>query len=203
MALFRAIGEGGKPKTLLTMLHEEGQRSRSHGLPVSVLQAQADSLRIPLMTRNATWDDYESVFIDALRGLKGKGIGTGVFGDIDLEEHRQWVHKVCAATDVEPIHPLWGKGRRSLLDDLLRAGFRATIVAVKERVLDESYLGRELTEKTVEDLHGEGIDVSGEAGEYHTVVTDGPIFANPIILTHGRHYSRDSYVFLDVGIAGK
>lgn len=203
MALFRAIGEGGKPKTLLTMLHEEGQRSRSHGLPVSVLQAQADSLRIPLMTRKATWDDYESVFMDALRGLKGKGIGTGVFGDIDLEAHRQWVHKVCAATDMEPIHPLWGRGRRSLLDDLLRAGFHATIVAVKEGVLDESYLGRELTEKTVEDLDGEGIDVSGEAGEYHTVVTDGPLFANPIILTHGRHHRLDSYVFLDVGIAGE
>jgi len=187
---------------LLTMLHERGDRSRSHGLPVSVLKAQASALGVPLMVRPATWDDYEAVFIDALRELGRAGISVGVFGDIDLEEHREWVMKVCDATAVKPHLPLWGQPRKVSLAELIRNGFEATIVSVKKEVLDRRFLGRRIDQETVDDLEAAGVDASGEAGEYHTVVTNGPLFARPVEIRKGSVHERDGYLFLDVGFSG-
>ena len=74
LALWQAIEFGGVPKLLLTMLDEHGERSRSHGLLIQVLQAQADSMGIPLKTACATWNDYEAVFISALTAAAKDGI---------------------------------------------------------------------------------------------------------------------------------
>jgi diphthamide synthase (EF-2-diphthine--ammonia ligase) len=77
------------------MFREDGERSHSHGLPISVLQRQANALHIPLLVRNASWADYTAISKATLHQLKQQGIQAGVFGDIDLEDHRQWCHEVC------------------------------------------------------------------------------------------------------------
>jgi len=198
LALFRALKETARPRMLLTMMTEQGVRSRSHGLSASLLKAQADALGIPLMMRLASWDSYESEFIDALRIMKRDGIEVGVFGDIDLEPHLQWVQKVCAIVGIKPYHPLWGEKRDALLDELLASGFKATIVAVKDGTLDRRFLGKTIDAAVVDELKDAGIDTSGEAGEYHTVVTDGPMFSKPLMLKKGSVELRDGYLFLDV-----
>ncbi len=202
LALYHALRAGGVPKALFTMLTEDGVRSRSHALPPEVLRAQADALNIPLHTANATWPDYEGVFIDALRNFRGQGMSCGVFGDIDVDRNREWVEKVCAAADIEPFEPLWQRPRRELLDEFLVLGFKATIIAIKADQLDETFLGRTLDAGVVAELEQAGIDPSGEVGEYHTVVTDGPIFAEPVRLqTHGT-VAGGGYAFLEVKLAG-
>ena len=141
LALHRAIQKGGRPRCLLTMMTEDGHRSRSHGLPLSLLERQASLLQIPLVTRSASWDAYEAVFGAALAELRQTGIEAGVFGDIDLEHHGQWVARVCSTAGIQPFQPLWKQRRRDLVDEFLGAGFQAIIVAVKEGVLDRSLLG--------------------------------------------------------------
>jgi len=128
------------------------------------------------------------------------GIAVGVFGDIDLEQHREWVHRVCGGVGVTPYHPLWSQERRSLLDELLREGFEATIVAVKKGTLDASFLGRKLTSDAIGELETAGIDASGELGEYHTVVTNGPLFTKPLRISTLKVHERDGYLFLDVSL---
>jgi uncharacterized protein (TIGR00290 family) len=154
------------------------------------------------MLRASTWEGYEAVFTEAITELKGKGVSVGVFGDIDLEEHREWVHKVCARADIIPHHPLWSEARRSLLEELLREGFEATIVAVKKGTLDASLLGRRLTRETIEELEAAGVDASGELGEYHTVVTNGPLFSRPLQISTHEVHEHDGYLFLEVSITG-
>lgn len=202
LAFHRAVREGGKPKLLLTMLHEECERSRGHGLPIQVLRAQASALGVQLLMRPTTWDLYESVFIGAMAEIKGKGITSGVFGDIDLEPHREWVRKVCSVSGIKPHHPLWGQARRGLLDELLGEGFDATIVAIRKGSLDKSFLGRRLSRSTIDDLEAAGVDASGELGEYHTVVTNGPLFSRSVVLNTGEVHERDGYMFLDVSSPG-
>src|SRR5207249_5902692 len=90
LALWRARSRGLRPIALLTMLDETGRRSRSHGLPAEVLEAQAAAIGVPLVTASGTWDDYTSVFVRALSGLAGPSVRACVFGDIDIEPHRQW-----------------------------------------------------------------------------------------------------------------
>ncbi|MFO7871037.1 MAG: diphthine--ammonia ligase [Kiritimatiellia bacterium] len=198
LALYHAMQNGGRPQHLLTMLTEDDKRSRSHGLPLALIQQQSQSLSIPLVVRSTSWDDYEQTFISLLSEFKQEGIETGIFGDIDLDAHRQWCERVCSTVDMRACHPLWQKNRRGLLNEFLGLGFKATIISVKEGTLDKSFLGRILNENTIKDIENAGIDASGEAGEYHTMVTDGPVFSSPVHAVAGDQTLRDGYCFLDV-----
>jgi diphthine-ammonia ligase len=198
LALYRAIRQGALPRFLFTMFAEDGTTSRSHGLPPSVIRAQAEALGLPSVTGKATWNDYEKVFLNYLANFKKQGVVDGVFGDIDLEPHRQWVERVCAEHDVRPHLPLWQQSRGSLLGEFLEAGFEAMIVVVKDERLDRSFLGRRLDLQTIGDLEAAGVDACGEEGEFHTVVTNGPLFSIPLNLRHGDIISNAGYSFLRV-----
>jgi len=76
-------------------------------------------------------------------------------------------------------------------------------MAIKQGVLDNDFLGRTLDQQVIVDMEKAGIDVSGEEGEYHTVVTDGPIFSSPIPLEIGQQIIRDGYCFLDVSVTNR
>lgn len=198
LALFHAIEGGASPKCLLTMMIETGGRSRGHGLPLSVIESQADAVGVPAITRDTSWHQYEERFKKALEELKGQGVNLGVFGDIDLDGHREWVERVTSEMGMDALLPLWKMERRRLLDEFFKNGFKAIIVSVKDGVLDKGFLGRDLTPETVDEMEGLGIDAAGENGEYHTVVTDGPVFSRPVRLTRGGTVSRDGYHFLSV-----
>jgi uncharacterized protein (TIGR00290 family) len=196
LSLCRVLKKGGVPFSLFTMLNDGGERSHSHALPVSLLQKQADALHIPLRTGAATWDTYEAVFINELRQLKAAGVAVGVFGDIDIEDHRLWEEKVCAAANLDACLPLWQEPRLQLVEEFISLGFVARIVTVKDAVLDESYLGRELNTPLVREFLEKGVDPTGEAGEFHTVVTAGPIFKHEVKLQLGPIVKREGYSFI-------
>ncbi len=97
LALYHAIREGGVPRFLVTMEYEEGGASRGHRLPIGLIGKQASLIGIPLITRKTSWEGYEEALISILEGLRQEGVEVGVFGDIDLEEHREWVSRVCSS----------------------------------------------------------------------------------------------------------
>jgi diphthine-ammonia ligase len=198
LALYRAMQEGGVPRYLVTMEYEEGGASRGHRIPIDLIGKQASSIGITLITRKTSWEGYESALLSILERLRKEGVEAGVFGDIDLEEHREWISRVCSSVDMNAFLPLWGSHRNELIDELLGAGFKATIIAVREDALDRRFLGKTLDEDLIREFAGLGIDVSGEAGEYHTVVTDGPIFSTPLVLEAKGEYFYDRHWFLDV-----
>ncbi len=165
----------------LNMLDETGTRSRSHGLSPELLQLQANAAGVLMVQRSATWNDYESGFKEALLDLKNRGVEAGVFGDIDLQAHRDWVERVCGEVGLRAILPLWNEGRRKLIDELIGAGFRAKICVTDANYMDESWLGCDIDADFVRKAEAAGnIDLCGEKGEYHTFVYDGPIFKKPV-----------------------
>ena len=183
------------------MLREDGKRSRAHGLPISVLQQQALALGIPLVMCKSSWDKYESNFINTISEFRKEEIEYGVFGDIDLEAHLEWVERVCSSVQIQSDEPLWKIPRRDLLDKFFNLGFMATIIAVKQEALDSSFLGRTLNDEVITEMENAGIDASGEEGEYHTVVTNGPIFHHEVIIKPGEHILREGYCFLDISVS--
>ncbi|MCF8000533.1 MAG: diphthine--ammonia ligase [Halanaerobiales bacterium] len=195
LALYKAIQAEYKPKKLLNMLSEEGKKSRSHNLSLPVLEAQAEALNISLETRRTSWDNYEETFIGALKDLHKEGIGTGVFGDIDLEGHREWEEKVCKAANMEAYLPLWQIKREELLNEFIEEGFKTMIIVVNEEYLDEKYLGKIIDKELIKEFNEIGIDPSGENGEYHTVVLDGPIFNKKLEVNKLDHLYNDGYWF--------
>ncbi|HEY6640639.1 diphthine--ammonia ligase [Povalibacter sp.] len=179
LAFWTAMRQGYEIRTLLTMFDESGERSRSHAIPLPLIEGQAHSLGCELMVRKATWQTYESVFVTALRELRENGHRVAIFGDIDLQAHRDWEEKVCAAADVRAVLPLWQKDRRQLADEVLAAGFRATVVCTDSRYLSDEYCGQPYDADFIASLPA-GVDACGENGEFHTFVYDGPCFRHPV-----------------------
>jgi uncharacterized protein (TIGR00290 family) len=196
LALQRAVQRRGVPAALVCMLHEDGRVSRGHGLPLALLEEQAAALGIPLVTRATSWDEYEATFVPLLRELRAQGVEAGVFGDIDLQAHRDWVEGVCEVAGLGCHLPLWQEPRRRLLDEFLAGGSRATIVAVDSSKLDAGFLGLELDEAVIARLEAAGADACGEEGEYHTMVTSAPLFSAPVPLVWDGVDERDGHYVL-------
>ena len=196
LALQRAVTGGGRAVALLTMLREDGRLSHSHGLPLAFVERQAAALGLPLVSRAASWDTYEAAFLDALAELRALGAEVGVFGDIDLQPHRDWVERVCGLAGLDACLPLWLEPRRALLDELFASGVEATIVTVNTERLGEEFLGRRLEPGLIPELETAGVDACGEEGEFHTVVTAAPLFAAPLEIIRRGTLAVDQYRFL-------
>jgi uncharacterized protein (TIGR00290 family) len=156
---------------------------------------------LDLVTRSAAWEAYTASFVEELKRMAGEGTRICVFGDIDIEDHRRWCQRVCAEAGIRALHPLWKRKRRDLVEQFLDEGFAATIVVVQRGVLDPSFLGRRLDRQLIDDFERLGVDAAGENGEYHSVVTDGPLFASPIHLRHGAQVDVADRVLLLVDLA--
>ena len=161
LALSRALKNNFAVTHLLTMFDETGGRSRSHAVSREVMQAQADALGLELITPSASWQSYESVFIAELKRLKAQNCGAAIFGDIDLQAHRDWEEKVCAAAEIEAVLPLWNEKRLDLVDEFLAAGFQSVVICVNEKFLDKSFCGRVFDAEFINDLPP-GVDACGE-----------------------------------------
>lgn len=125
-ALMTAVKQGHRPVALLNVLNENGQISRSHGLPPSLLEQQAAALGLPVLLQPATWKEYEAHFVQSLCQLKSTYHATAaVFGDIDLQPHRDWEEKVCSAAGLTALLPLWQQERKVLVYRMLEQGLNA------------------------------------------------------------------------------
>ena len=181
---------------LLNMISEDGRRSRSHGISVELLRVQSEAMGIPILQIRSSWEDYEKRFKRAVLELKEKGIETGIFGDIDLEQHRAWVERVCKEMGIKAILPLWGREREDILKEFINLGFEAIVVATS---FDKNWLGRKIDKKFLQELKTlEEIDLCGENGEYHTFVTDGPIFKKRIKILETKIVNQGKNLFLDI-----
>lgn len=200
LALYKAIQTGIKPAFLLTMMIETGDRSRSHGIHRSILEAQAYSIGIPIRFCSTSWDSYTDHFLNELQALHELGVDGGIFGDIDIEAHYQWVQKVCEKNHIQPLLPLWQKQRDVILKELFENNFQAEIIAVKEGVLPSSFLGKSLNAAILEEFKTFEIDLNGEAGEYHTFITDGPLLKYPLQVKHGEKVLKSGYWFSDISL---
>ncbi len=185
---------------MVGMLNSTGKRSRSHGIISDLLRVQADAMGISIIQRRASWRNYENEFKKAVTDLKSEGIKAGIFGDIDLQEHRDWVERVCGELGIEAVLPLWKGKREDLLREFIRVGFKAIVVAAQFEFLGEEWLGREIDEKFVADIKGLNIDICGENGEYHTFVYDGPIFEKPVGFTAKRRILVNKHWFLELAV---
>ena len=195
-ALMKSIQQGYTPKVILNMMNENGKVSRSHGIPFSVLEQQAEMLQLPLVTNAASWMDYENHFIATLNEIQVKyQTKYAVFGDIDLEPHRDWEEKVCNLTNHQAILPLWKQDRLDVVYEMLEAGIETMIVSCNLH-LGESFLGKIITKEVIDELIEKGVDACGENGEYHTLVINCPLFKEKISLPNYHKQTYENYCFI-------
>ncbi len=195
-ALMQTMEQASALSVLVNMMNENGIISRSHGIPLPILQQQANAMSTPLVAIPTSWKDYEMNFTTTLQHIKKTyGVTTMVFGDIDLQAHRDWEENVCTKADLNASLPLWKRDRRQLVYDMLDAGIETMIVSCNP-VLGESFLGRRIDESLISELESKGVDVCGENGEFHTLVTNCPLFKNAIALPQYKKVKHEEYWFL-------
>ncbi|MFD0962899.1 Dph6-related ATP pyrophosphatase [Pseudofulvibacter geojedonensis] len=196
-ALMKAIEMNYSPSVLLNIMNENGEISRSHGIPLDILKKQSQAINIPLHTQPSTWNNYEDNYIKTLKKLTvNYDLSAAVFGDIDIISHREWEEKVCNAANIKALLPLWQGNRKDLVLEMINAGIKAIIVSCNLE-LGVDFLGREINESLLDELDKMGVDCCGENGEYHTLVIDCPLFSSPIDLPKTEKIKHEHYCFLN------
>ncbi|WP_018754363.1 diphthine--ammonia ligase [Paenibacillus terrigena] len=196
LALYQAM-QVGEAVGLIVMLEEKGERSRSHGMPPEVIQAQAESIGLPVFTAASSWADYEANYMELLATAKRHGAEALVTGDLDMPEHGCWHDKVTQNAGMKLGMPLWEMDHREAVETFIGLGFVTLIVTVNCSLgMTEDDLGRVLTLDYVQELVDRGIDPCGEGGEFHTTVIDGPLFKTHVPVRKCTILRDGDYAFL-------
>lgn len=192
---------------LLTTVTEGVERSSMQGVRIDVLRAQADAAGLPLLEARLPQDcdnaGYEAAFAGALAAARTRwpGIAHVAFGDLLLADIRAWREALCARLGWTATFPLFGCDTAALARDMIAGGLGATLCCVDTRQLDAGFAGRDFDTALLASLPAT-VDPCGERGEFHTCVSDGPMFAAPLALRHGTTEMRGTrFAYTDFQLA--
>lgn len=186
---------------LLTTLTEDFNRIAMHGVRRELLLRQADAIGLPLeevlIQHGAGNPEYEAAMLKSIGRFRDNGITTMAFGDLFLEDIRDYREKMLQQIDMECVFPIWERDTTELAEEFVAQGFRAKTCCIDTRKLPDSFCGRDLTREFFQDLPT-GVDPCGENGEFHTFVCDAPEFREPIDITTGEQRRDEPFLFCDL-----
>lgn len=189
---------------LLTTVTPEFDRVSIHGIRRSILQRQADALGLPVievaLRSQSSNADYETAFAEGLGRARDRfpDVSTIAFGDLFLDEVRDYREGLLPRLGWSGLYPLWGEPTPVLARHFVRQGFRAILTCVDTTQLDVRFAGREFDASLLSDLPA-SVDPCGERGEFHTCVYAGPLFRAPIAVRTGERVLREGrFQYCDV-----
>ena len=186
---------------LLTTFNSAANRVAMHAVRRSLVDAQVERTGIPLWTVDLPWPcsnvDYEERMRAVYERAREGGITAVAFGDLFLEDIRDYRVRQLQGTGLEPLFPVWQIPTAQLGREMIAAGVKAKLTCVDPSKLEKSFAGRDYDQQLLEALPP-GIDACGENGEFHTFVYDAPVFSRPIRVQMGEVVERDGFVFADV-----
>jgi uncharacterized protein (TIGR00290 family) len=186
---------------ILTTLNEAYDRVAMHGVRNALLDRQIAALGLPCLKvplpNPCPMEVYEARMAEASATMRAQGVEHVVFGDLFLEDVRAWRETQLARAGMTGVFPLWGRETRALAEAMIADGLVAHVACLDPKRLDRSFAGRRFDRAFLADLPPR-IDPCGENGEFHTVVSAGPMFREPIPVAIGEVVERDGFVFADV-----
>ncbi len=185
---------------LVTTFNRSADRVAMHAVRRTLVEAQAQRAGLPLWTIDLPWPCsnviYEELMSGVLRRAAAERVTAIAFGDLFLEDIRQYRERQLRGTDVEPLFPLWHLPTDELAREMIGAGVKCLITCVDPAKLDRAFAGREFDMDFLAQLPP-AVDPCGENGEFHTFVYDSPVFSRPLANKIGVIVERDGFVFAD------
>ena len=186
---------------LLTTINSSAARVAMHGVRRELLELQAAAVGIPVWQIPLPWpctnDDYEARMAEACRRAVAEGFGAIAFGDLYLQDVRDYRERQLAGSGLAPVFPLWEIPTAILARDMIDAGLRARLSCIDSRQLDPAFAGREFDRALLADLPPTA-DPCGENGEFHSFVYAGPMFREPIPIESGEVRNVDGFIYTDL-----
>jgi uncharacterized protein (TIGR00290 family) len=189
LALYKVQQEGHyQVETLVTTMNATFKRVSMHGVREEMIEKQAAAIGIPLfkmwMPDISTNEAYETVLLSTFDTLKDQGITTIIYGDIFLEDLRQYREQLASLKGLKLHFPLWKQPSAELIEELLLKGFKTVTCCINTASLNKTFLGREIDLEFINELPP-SVDPCGENGEFHSFCFNGPIFGRPLAYTTG------------------
>jgi len=186
---------------LLTTTNGAFDRVAMHGVREVLLETQAEAVGLPLWKVPLPWpcsnEAYEACMAEVCTRAVAQGIEAMAFGDLFLEDVRDYRIQKLAGTGLEPLFPIWESDTAGLARDMIRAGLKATLACVDPKALDAAFAGRGFDADLLAALPPD-VDPCGERGEFHTFAWNGPMFRHPVAIRRGEVVARDGFVFADL-----
>lgn len=187
---------------LLTTVNRTTSLSTMHNIPVELLQAQSERIGIPLkivgLKPKGTMEDYTETMKQVVEEFHAQGVTHFIYGDIFLQDIRQYREEQLLPYGMKVVEPLWGKTSSEVIEDFLVTGLKTLVVTTMDEGLGEKAIGCLIDKSFIENLPAD-CDPNGENGEYHTFCYDGPIYSSPVPYTLGTAYKKSFDIGLDDG----
>ncbi len=203
MALYEVQRAGDwEIQGLLTTIAEDYDRVCMHGVRTVLLEQQAAALGLVVdkihLATNESQEGYDAKMQTCLKRCRERDIHAVIFGDLFLQDVRQYRERDLSKVGMQAVFPLWGRGTRALAERFLHVGFQAMVTCVNLHALAPGFVGRRYDSAFLADLPPEA-DPCGEHGEFHTFVYDGPLFQRPVPFQTGRTVVRENrFAYLDL-----
>lgn len=204
-ALYKILQENKyEVKYLLTNIYDPNKRVSMHGVPEELIEAQAKSIGIPLKKmyiKESTHEEYNLKMEEMLLSFKAEGIHKVAFGDIFLEDLKQYREDKLAEVDMQGIFPLWKRNTKELALEFISKGFKSHVCSVDASKIPSNLVGVDFSADFLNKLPNE-IDACGENGEFHSYCYDGPLFNNRIdfiingISEQKYEYNNNVFIYL-------
>ncbi len=186
---------------LLTTFNSAFDRIAMHGVRRCLVEKQAKRLNLPLWTVDLPWPCSNASYEELMRGICQRAVSEQVtaiaFGDLFLQDVRNYRERQLRDTGLEPLFPLWQMPTNQLALEMIGAGIKSVVTCVDPAKLDPSHAGRQYDREFLRTLPSSA-DPCGENGEFHTFVYDAPNFSAPIAIEVGEIVQRDGFLFADV-----
>lgn len=194
--------------SLFVTLTEGVGRVSIHGVRHELLKQQSESLGIPLrevwIPQECSDEKYQEIMKNEVSVMKAEGVTHIAFGDIHLQDIREYREKLLEGTGLTPIFPLWNRSVDEISNEFIQLGFKTVLTCIDMDVLDRNFVGRNYDRELIKD-YPKSRDICGENGEFHSFVFDGPNFEFPIRFSKGAEKitpdyftGKDRFLFIDL-----
>lgn len=188
-------------KGLFSTINEEYKRVAIHGVRVELLKKQAQLLGLPIeiikLPHPCSNDDYERIMKGFIKKSEENGIENFAYGDLFLEDIRDYRINQLKDSKIKPVFPLWGMKTASLSRTMIKKGLKAVITCVDSKIVSRDFCGKYFDNDFLDNLP-DNADPCGENGEFHSFVYDGPMFSTPLKIETGEIVEKGEFIFADV-----
>lgn len=188
-------------KGLFCTINEEFNRVAIHGVRVELLKKQAEALGLPIEIIKLPYpcsnEDYERIMDEFIKKSEQNQIEHFAYGDLFLEEIRDYRINQLKNSKITPVFPVWGIKTDELAVKMIKKGLKAVITCVDSKVVPREFSGKDFNDDFLKKLP-ETIDPCGENGEFHSFVYDGPMFTKPLDIKRGEIVEKGEFIFADI-----